>query len=392
MMPESEPRIPVIRQPKRTWSLLLSFGLAIVLQVIPAFAPRDLLALSIDTQVVTRDGQHDFDFEMGAWKASLSRLEKPLAGSTTWLDYEGTSVVRKVWDGRANLGELAVRGTTGQIEGLSLRLYNPQTRQWHISWASARDGMLGDPMSGAFKDGRGEFFGEELFNGRVILVRFVFSDIASSSFRFEQAFSDDWGKTWEVNWKATFVRDAPQKPAAPTPSPEAAAAAAQAPIPPAPTPDSTLGPPARPADVGSPDAILKAHYDQISGPAGPRDWNRYRSLMAPHARIIPSLPRSDGGPGITVLGVEDYIRRATPIVNSDGFFVVEVSRKTEAFGNIVHAFSTYEVRRTAAPSEKPFTRGINSFQLVNNGNRWWIVSIAWDGERPGNEIPQKYLP
>ena len=79
-------------------------------------------------------------------------------------------------------------------------------------------------------------------------------------------------------------------------------------------------------------------------------------------------------------------------MNSDGFFVVEVSRKTEAFGNIVHAFSTYEVRRTAALSEKPFTRGLNSFQLVNNGNRWRIVSISWDAERPGNEIPRKYLP
>ncbi len=185
---------------------------------------------------------------------------------------------------------------------------------------------------------------------------------------------------------------APQQPAAPKPSPDAGPAVSQAAIPPAPTPDSTLGPPARPADVGSADAILRAHYDQISGPAGPRDWNRYRSLMAPHARIIPSLPRSDGGPGITVLGVEDYIRRATPIVNSDGFFVVEVSRKMEAFGNITHAFSTYEVRRTAALSGKPFMRGINSFQLVNNGNRWWIVSISWDAERPGNEIPHKYLP
>lgn len=196
----------MIRQHARTWSLLLSFGLTLVPQIVPALAPHDLLASSIDTQVVPRDGQHDFDFEIGTWKARLSRLEKPLAGSTTWIDYEGTSVVRKVWDGRANLGELAVRGTTGQIEGLSLRLYNPQTRQWHISWANARDGMLGDAMSGAFKDGRGEFFGEELFNDRVILVRFVFSDISPGSFRFEQAFSDDWGKTWEVNWKATFAR------------------------------------------------------------------------------------------------------------------------------------------------------------------------------------------
>jgi hypothetical protein len=136
----------------------------------------------------------------------LSRLDRPLTGSTTWLEYEGTSVVRKVWEGRANLGELNVKGQAGSIEGLTLRLYNPQTGQWHISWANARDGMIGDPMTGEFRDGRGEFFGEELLNGQVILVRFVFSDITERAFRFEQAFSNDWGKTWEVNWKATFTR------------------------------------------------------------------------------------------------------------------------------------------------------------------------------------------
>jgi hypothetical protein len=206
MMSQSDSRISVIRRHKSRCALLLSSGLAITSQLALPLAQGDLGASSFVSQVVTRDGQRDFDFEIGMWKARLSRLEKPLAGSTTWLEYEGTSVVRKVWNGRANLGELAVRGPTGEIEGLSLRLYNPQTRQWHISWASARDGMLGDAISGEFKDGRGEFFGEELLNERVILVRFVFSDITTSSFRFEQAFSDDWGKTWEVNWKAIFTR------------------------------------------------------------------------------------------------------------------------------------------------------------------------------------------
>jgi hypothetical protein len=167
---------------------------------------RDSTSAVAARQEITGDGQHDFDFEIGTWKARLSRLDKPLTGSTTWFEYEGTSVVRPLWDGRANLGELAVRGTAGQIEGLSLRLYNPQTRQWHISWANARDGMLGDGMTGGFTGRRGEFFGEELFNGRTILVRFVFFDLAPTAFRFEQAFSDDWGKTWEVNWKARFNR------------------------------------------------------------------------------------------------------------------------------------------------------------------------------------------
>ena len=157
-------------------------------------------------QVGAKDGQRDFDFEFGAWEVRLSRLDRPLAGSTTWLEYKGTSVVRKIWDGRANLGELAVKGPAGEIQGLSLRLYDPKTRQWHISWANARDGRLGESMTGGFADGRGEFFGEEVFDGRAILVRFVFSEITPRTFRFEQAFSADWGKTWEVNWKATFTR------------------------------------------------------------------------------------------------------------------------------------------------------------------------------------------
>jgi hypothetical protein len=153
------------------------------------------------------DGQHDFDFEFGAWKARLSRLQHPLTGSTSWVDYEGTSVVRKVWDGRANLGELEVTGTAGHVEGLTLRLYNPRTKQWNINWANGADGTLDrSTMYGSFKDGRGEFFGEDNLEGRAILVRFVFANITPKSFRFEQAFSADGGRTWEVNWKATFTR------------------------------------------------------------------------------------------------------------------------------------------------------------------------------------------
>jgi hypothetical protein len=154
-----------------------------------------------------RDGQHDFDFEIGAWKAHVSRLEQPLTGSSRWLDYEGTSVVRKVWDGRANLGELEVNGPGGRIEGLTLRLYNATTRQWNITWANAAAAVLDRAtMFGGFVDGRGEFFGQDSLNGRAIFVRFVFSNITPASFRFEQAFSADGGKTWEVNWRAEFTR------------------------------------------------------------------------------------------------------------------------------------------------------------------------------------------
>ena len=158
------------------------------------------------TPTQQRDGQHDFDFEFGAWKIQLKRLVKPLTGSTSWLEYSGTSVVRKVWDGGANLGELEVSGATGRIEGLSLRTYNPQSHQWHIGWVNSADGTLGPAMIGAFKNGRGEFFNQETFNGRAIFVRFIFSDITANSFHFEQAFSDDGGKTWEVNWVANFTK------------------------------------------------------------------------------------------------------------------------------------------------------------------------------------------
>lgn len=151
-------------------------------------------------------GQHDFDFEIGSWKTHLRRLMNPLSGSTTWVEYEGTTVVRKVWNGRANLVELQADGPAGHFEGLSLRLYNPQSRQWSLNFANINSGVLSQPTIGGFKNGRGEFFNQETFNGRAIFVRFVISDITPNSCRFEQAFSDDGGKTWEVNWIARDTR------------------------------------------------------------------------------------------------------------------------------------------------------------------------------------------
>ena len=130
----------------------------------------------------------------------------PLSGSTTWVNYEGTSVVRKVLNGRANLVELTAEGQAGAIEGLSLRLYEPEPARWTIHYANSRDGLLTPPVSGRFANGRGEFYGPDTLNGRPILVRFVISDIRPNSCRFEQAFSADEGKTWEVNWIATDTR------------------------------------------------------------------------------------------------------------------------------------------------------------------------------------------
>ena len=153
-----------------------------------------------------RDGQRDFDFEIGTWTTRLSRLLRPLTGSTTWVEYAGTSVVRKVWDGRANLVELVVDGPAGHLEGLSLRLYNPETRRWSLNFSNSRTGTLSPPAIGEFRNGRGEFYSEETLNGRAILVRFVISDITPVSARFEQSFSADRGKTWEVNWIAIDTR------------------------------------------------------------------------------------------------------------------------------------------------------------------------------------------
>jgi len=159
-----------------------------------------------------RDGQHDFDFEIGSWKTHLSRLDHPLSGSHTWVHYDGTTEVRRVWGGRANLVELEVSGPAGHIEALSLRLYDPAARQWSLNFANSRGGTLGVPTIGGFKDGRGEFYDQEQFGERTVLVRFVISDITADSCHFEQAFSVDGGRSWEVNWIATDTRVAAATP------------------------------------------------------------------------------------------------------------------------------------------------------------------------------------
>ena len=150
-------------------------------------------------------------------------------------------------------------------------------------------------------------------------------------------------------------------------------------------------PAARPADVASPDAIIKALYETISGPAGqPRDWDRFRSLLIPGARLIPSMRRTPEATTPVVWSGEDYIAGAGPGLEKSGFFERELHRTTEAFGAVLHAFSTYDSRRT--PDGEPFARGINSVQLYNDGTRWWVVTIFWDAETADKPIPGKYLP
>lgn len=182
--------------------LLLSAAL------IPAIAP----AQSANTSPVNpaaaapRDGQRDFDWEIGTWKTRLKRRLHPLTGSNEWVEYTGTTTVRKVWDGAANLVELDVKGPAGRIEGLSLRLYHPESHRWSLNFANRAMGVLVTAAVGGFRDGRGEFYNSDTLNGRAILVRFIMSDITRDSARFEQSFSADGGKTWESNWIAVDTR------------------------------------------------------------------------------------------------------------------------------------------------------------------------------------------
>jgi hypothetical protein len=160
------------------------------------------------------DGQHDFDFEEGRWNIHLKRLLHPLTGSSSWVEFDGTSVTRKVWDGKAWLEEFRTVGSTGKVEGLTVRLYQPDSHQWYLYWSNAKDGVLGIPTIGEFKNGVGEFYDQEPFQGRAILVRYVWSAITPNSAHFEQSFSGDGGKTWEVNWITDQTRVKEESPAA----------------------------------------------------------------------------------------------------------------------------------------------------------------------------------
>jgi len=186
---------------KYFWPYLFVCVLFVVLQPLPGAAQQNLDASKTSTEW---GGQHDFGFGVAAWKTHLRHLQHPLTGSSTWIEYEGTSVVRKIWNGRANMAELEVDGPTGHVEGLSLRLYNPPSHQWSLDFASS--GTLSVPTIGEFKNGRGEFYDREESYGRMTLVRSVWSDIPPNFCHFEQAFSRDGVKSWEVNWIAQDTR------------------------------------------------------------------------------------------------------------------------------------------------------------------------------------------
>jgi len=201
------------------WSIIASTAMTFGASAFAAPGPG--VADGAKTQAdAARDGQRDFDFNLGTWRTHVKRLLHPLTASSTWAEYDGTSVVSKVWDGRANLLELEADGPAGHIEGLGLRLYNPETHQWSLNWASSVDGEFQQPpMIGQFVGGRGEFVDQEVFSGKSILSRNAFSDISPDFARFEQAFSDDGGRSWETNWVMTFTRIPASAQAIPTAGP-----------------------------------------------------------------------------------------------------------------------------------------------------------------------------
>lgn len=139
------------------------------------------------------------------------------------------------------------------------------------------------------------------------------------------------------------------------------------------------------ADVESIDAIVTALYDVISGPAGERDWARFRTLFAPGATLVPASPLPDGTAPLRALSADGYAERVGPFFAENPFYEVESARETARFGNVASLMSAYESRRD--PSEEPFARGINAITLVSDQERWYVVSVAWDVDRPGNEIP-----
>jgi len=187
---------------RRILTRVLAGSLLLVAQIPAGLAQQNSDASKTNAQQgsAERDGQHDFDPLVGRWKYHLKRRLHPLTGSNTWVELDGTGECSKVWGGRAQLDTIEVDGSTGHIEGLTLRTYDPQSHQWRLYWANSKNGIVDPPQVGEFKNGHGEFFAQDTINGKSILVRYVWTDMTTTSPHFEQSFSDDGGKTWEVNW------------------------------------------------------------------------------------------------------------------------------------------------------------------------------------------------
>jgi len=187
---------------RRVHNIMIAIALAATV------APLQSAAQTAPSAASARDGQRDFDWEIGTWTTKVRVLRNPLSGKPAeWAEYQGTSVVKPLMQGRWNFVELSVASPGGKIEGGALRLYNPKTGQWSLNYTSLSNGLLTAPVYGSFEDpGVGRFYGSDTLDGRSILVRFVITRKSADEAAFEQAYSTDGGATWETNWIATDTR------------------------------------------------------------------------------------------------------------------------------------------------------------------------------------------
>lgn len=152
------------------------------------------------------DGQHDFDFLVGTWNVHHHRLNERLAGCTEWSEFESQSVGKMILGGSGNFDETAFAWGGTTVYGCTIRLFNPLTHEWTLTWSDSATGVLFPPQTGRFEDGIGHFYGLEPCNGRTVLTRFIWSGISATTARWEQAFSADGGGSWETNWIMTFAK------------------------------------------------------------------------------------------------------------------------------------------------------------------------------------------
>jgi hypothetical protein len=152
------------------------------------------------------DERNDFDFLIGTWKVYHRSLKARLKGSTEWVEFNSTMANRKILNGLGNIDENIIHAPTGLVRAITLRLFNPESKEWSICWTTDQAGRLDVPMIGGFKGGRGEFYSQEFFEGRHIFNHYTWSKLTEDSARWEQAFSEDGGKTWETNSIWEFMR------------------------------------------------------------------------------------------------------------------------------------------------------------------------------------------
>ncbi len=164
------------------------------------------LATAANAAVEARDGSHDFDFDVGHWRTHAWRRERPLTGSTDWAEMDGTTIVRPILEGRGNLAEVRLAGATRTIDLIALRRYDANARQWTIDFATPDVGTPGVPAIGEFRNGRGDFYDQESIGGHAVLVRFSIWPVTGDVVESEQAFSEDGGRTWELNWRSHYTR------------------------------------------------------------------------------------------------------------------------------------------------------------------------------------------